>query len=53
VNEQTVSSQVDQLTAAAEANGVQVIALTEQVPAGNNYIDWMTTNLDAISAALG
>ena len=53
VNEQTVSAQVDQLTAAAEASGVQVVALTEQVPAGSNYIDWMTANLDAISAALG
>jgi zinc/manganese transport system substrate-binding protein len=53
VNEQTVSSQVDQLTAAAEAKGVRVVELTEQVPANSNYVKWMIANLDAISAALG
>ncbi|MEY4263419.1 MAG: hypothetical protein RLY88_1127 [Actinomycetota bacterium] len=53
VNEQTVSSQVDQLTAAAEENGVRVVELTEQVPANSNYVKWMIANLDAISAALG
>ena len=53
VNEQTVSTQVDQLTAAAEANGVRVVALTEQVPANSDYVKWMISNLDAISAALG
>ena len=52
-NEQTTGAETEQLLAAAKANNVAVVPVTETMPAGTDYIGWMTSNLDAITAALG
>ena len=51
-NAQTASSETEQVRAAAEAAGVPVVEFTETLPDGADYVSWMTSNLDAISAAL-
>ena len=38
---------------AAKKNGVAVVPVTETLPQGQNYIQWMTANLAAIGKALG
>jgi zinc/manganese transport system substrate-binding protein len=52
-NEQTASSETEQVRAAAEDNDVPVVQFTETLPDGADYVSWMTDNLSAISAALG
>ncbi|MCL2515708.1 MAG: zinc ABC transporter substrate-binding protein [Microbacteriaceae bacterium] len=52
-NEQTTGAQTQVVLNAAKKNGVAVIPVTETLPAGENYIQWMTANLDAIGKALG
>jgi zinc/manganese transport system substrate-binding protein len=52
-NEQTASSETEQVRAAAEENDVPVVQFTETLPDGADYVSWMTDNLSAISAALG
>jgi zinc/manganese transport system substrate-binding protein len=32
---------------------VGIVPVTETLPAGKDYVPWMTTNLQAVSAALG
>ncbi|MGJ6969927.1 metal ABC transporter solute-binding protein, Zn/Mn family [Streptosporangium sp. G11] len=51
-NEQTSGPQTEQLKKAAEDNGIPVVTLTETLPEGEDYIGWMTANLDALQAAL-
>ncbi|MFC4243929.1 metal ABC transporter solute-binding protein, Zn/Mn family [Gryllotalpicola reticulitermitis] len=51
-NEQTTGAQTALVLAAAKKNGVAVVPVTETLPAGTNYIGWMTANLDAIAKAL-
>jgi zinc/manganese transport system substrate-binding protein len=51
-NSQTSGPQSDQVIAAAEKAGVPVVAVTETLPAGMDYVTWMSANLDAIEAAL-
>ncbi|MBU4335057.1 MAG: zinc ABC transporter substrate-binding protein, partial [Actinobacteria bacterium] len=51
-NEQTTGPQTEQVLAAAKAAGVAVVPVTETLPAGKDYITWMTANLDALRAAL-
>jgi zinc/manganese transport system substrate-binding protein len=51
-NEQTTSPETEQVKAAALAAGVPVIPVTETLPPGLHYLDWMSQNLDAIEAAL-
>jgi zinc/manganese transport system substrate-binding protein len=51
-NAQTASAETEQVRAAAEAAGVPVVEFTETLPDGADYVSWMTSNLNAISAAL-
>jgi len=51
-NEQTSGPVTDQVKSAAEEAGVAVVPVTETLPDGLSYIDWMTENLDALNAAL-
>ena len=52
-NEQTTGPQTEQVLDAAEAAGVAVIPVTETLPDGDDYVAWMTDNLDAVASALG
>jgi zinc/manganese transport system substrate-binding protein len=52
-NEQTAGAQTDKVKQAATDNGIPVIPVTETLPAGKDYIGWMTGNLDAVQKALG
>ena len=51
-NSQTASSETEQVREAAEAAGVPVVEFTETLPDGADYVSWMTSNLNALSAAL-
>ncbi|GGM15140.1 metal ABC transporter substrate-binding protein [Nakamurella endophytica] len=51
-NEQTTGPQTEQVLAAAKANGVPVVPVTETLPEGQDYQGWMKANLDAIAAAV-
>jgi zinc/manganese transport system substrate-binding protein len=51
-NGQTEGPQTESVKKAAEAAGVPVVDFTETVPDGKNYLQWMSGNVDAISAAL-
>jgi len=51
-NEQTTGPETEQLKAAAEEAGVAVISVTETLPDGQDYLSWMTGNLDALTDAL-
>jgi len=51
-NEQTSGPQTEDVLDAAKRNNVPVVAVTETLPKGKNYIEWMTANLDAIGKAL-
>lgn len=51
-NSQTSGPQTDQVVAAAHAAGVPVVPVTETLPQGMHYLDWMTDNLAAVQAAL-
>ncbi len=50
-NDQTTNAQTEQVRSAAEAAGVPVVSFTETLPEGLDYLEWMTSNLDAIAAA--
>jgi len=52
-NEQTSGPETEKVLAAAEAGGVAVVPVTETLPAGQDYVSWMTGNLTAIQTALG
>jgi len=51
-NEQTAGPQTEAVIAAAASNNIPVVPVTETLPAGLGYLDWMTTNLRAIQRAL-
>lgn len=51
-NEQTTGPQTEQVLAAAKANGVAIVPVTETLPPGTDYLGWMNANVDALSAAL-
>jgi zinc/manganese transport system substrate-binding protein len=51
-NEQTSGPETEKVLAAAKANGIAVVPVTETLPAGKDYLGWMTANLDAIRSAL-
>ena len=51
-NEQTESSQTQAVLDAAEAAGVPTVGVTETLPEGDDYVTWMTANLDALEGAL-
>lgn len=51
-NEQTTGAQTEAVLKAAKANNIPVVPVTETLPSGDDYVSWMTKNLDAIGAAL-
>lgn len=51
-NEQTSGPETEKVLAAAKSAGVPVVPVTETLPAGKDYISWMTGNLDAVAKAL-
>ncbi len=51
-NKQAVGPQTEAVLSAAEENAVPVVPVTETLPAGSTYIEWMQANLDGLSAAL-
>ncbi len=51
-NAQTTGASTDQAIAAAKANHVPVVAVTETLPAGKGYLAWMDDTLTAVDAAL-
>jgi zinc/manganese transport system substrate-binding protein len=52
-NEQTAGAETEQVVAAARSNNVAVVPVTETLPAGQDYVSWMTGNLARIQKALG
>jgi len=51
-NEQTASSETERVRLTAIATGLPVVSFTETLPEGSSYIEWMSSNLDALEAAL-
>jgi zinc/manganese transport system substrate-binding protein len=51
-NEQAESAQTDAVLDAAKAAGVPQVGVTETLPDGDDYVSWMTANLDALEEAL-
>ncbi|MEU4063119.1 zinc ABC transporter substrate-binding protein [Streptomyces wedmorensis] len=51
-NEQTAGPQTEKVKQAAEDNGIPVVPMTETLPAGKDYIGWMSSNVDALVNAL-
>lgn len=51
-NEQTSGPETEKVLAAAKDNNVAVVPVTETLPAGKDYLTWMTGNLDALRTAL-
>jgi len=52
-NDQTAGPQTDQALDAAKAAGVPTVPVTETLPEGAHYVDWMSANLNAIQGSLG
>jgi zinc/manganese transport system substrate-binding protein len=52
-NEQTSGPQTDRVEQAARTAGIPVVPVTETLPEGEDYIGWMTANVDALASALG
>jgi zinc/manganese transport system substrate-binding protein len=52
VNPQTGSVQIDSLVAVAKQNGIAIVELSELLPAGARYFDWMDLNIANLEAAL-
>lgn len=51
-NHQVVDPLTERLLAIAEDAKVPVVAVTESMPAGSTYVDWMRSQLDATARAL-
>lgn len=51
-NEQTESPQTQTVRDAAEAAGVPIVNFTETVPEGEDFLSWMTANVDGIESIL-
>lgn len=52
LNGQSQTPTTDQVRQAAEAAGVPVVEVTETLPAGTDYLDWMTAQVEALASAL-
>ena len=52
-NEQTASAETERVRLTAEEAGLAVVSFTETLPEGSDYVEWMTSNLDALEVALG
>jgi zinc/manganese transport system substrate-binding protein len=51
-NEQTGGPETTQVIAVAQAASIPVVAMTETLPKGKDYLSWMSDNLAAVKAAL-
>lgn len=51
-NEQTSSPETERVREAAESKSVPVVSFAETLPDGEDYVNWMTANIAAISDAL-
>ena len=51
-NSQTAGPETEEVRAAAESAGVPVVEFTETLPDGEDYLGWMSANVDAIEKAL-
>lgn len=51
-NSQVSDDTTSRLKRIAEQSGVPIIGVTETMPAGTTYVQWMATQLDALQAAL-
>jgi zinc/manganese transport system substrate-binding protein len=51
-NAQTSDAQTEAVLEAAESAGIPEVAVTETLPDGDDYVGWMTANLDAVEGAL-
>ncbi|UQX89623.1 zinc ABC transporter substrate-binding protein [Jatrophihabitans telluris] len=51
-NAQTTGAATERVIAAAKANNIPVVPVTETLPDGQSYLSWMSANLDALSSAL-
>ncbi|MEU9483398.1 zinc ABC transporter substrate-binding protein [Streptomyces decoyicus] len=51
-NKQTAGPQTGKVKAAAEDSGIPVVAVTETLPRGENYISWMSAQIHALKSAL-
>ena len=51
-NEQTAGPQTALVVAAAKKNGIAVVPVTETLPAGTDYLSWMTANVHALGEAV-
>ena len=51
-NEQTSTSQTEAVREAAEAVGVPVLDFSETLPEGQDYLQWMAANTDAMESVL-
>ncbi|MGV8858395.1 metal ABC transporter solute-binding protein, Zn/Mn family [Rhodoglobus sp.] len=51
-NEQTASPETERVQLSAVEAGLPVVSFTETLPEGSNYVEWMSSNLDALAAAL-
>ncbi len=51
-NEQTAGPQTALVLAAAKRNGIAVVPVTETLPAGTDYLSWMTANVQALGEAV-
>jgi zinc/manganese transport system substrate-binding protein len=51
-NEQTSSPETEQVLSAARKAGVPVVPVRETLPAGKDYLEWMTDTLTQIGSAL-
>lgn len=51
-NEQTSGPQTEAVLKAAKENSIPVVPVTETLPKGKDYVQWMTDNVNAVSEAL-
>ncbi|MDQ1737847.1 MAG: zinc/manganese transport system substrate-binding protein [Pseudonocardiales bacterium] len=51
-NEQTTGATTAKVLAAAKANNIAVLPVTETLPSGKDYLTWMTDNVNAVQSAL-
>lgn len=52
VNDQTAGPETDAVVAAAEHAGLPVVTVSETLPDGFGYADWMAANIDDVASAL-
>ncbi|HEY8590313.1 MAG TPA: zinc ABC transporter substrate-binding protein, partial [Naasia sp.] len=51
-NTQASTSQTETVRSAAEAEGIPVVDFAETLPEGEDYLSWMSANIDAVEEAL-